>query len=242
MTNIMLDLLPIFLIINNDRSLFIIRKRDMPRSSKEKSAETRAEIIESAYRLFIERGYSATSLRDISQQAGVPVGAIYTHFPNKEEIWKEVILAKHPYHEIFPLLGSAEGDTIDEVVRSAARALVRELLKRRDLLNLMFIEIVEFNARHIPDLFHNILPEVAALREIFQGKRGRLRNIPMPVLARSFAGLFFSYYITGIMMAKVDQDPINDETLSQFVDLYLYGILADDDPSRLRRPHPAEAA
>jgi AcrR family transcriptional regulator len=32
----------------------------MPRSSREKSGETRARIIESAYRLFLERVYHGT--------------------------------------------------------------------------------------------------------------------------------------------------------------------------------------
>jgi AcrR family transcriptional regulator len=214
----------------------------MPRSSREKSAETRSTIIDSAYRLFVERGYSATSMRDLSQQAGVTVGAIYNHFPTKEDIWIEVITTRHPYHEIFPVLRQAEGETIAEVVRSAARGLVRELLKRPDLLNLMFIELVEFKAKHIPDLYRNIVPELAGLAQVFQGKRGRLRQIPLPVLVRSFAGLFFSYYITGILLTSMDPIPTNEATLSQFVDLYLYGILAEDDPSRTNHPHPVEEA
>ena len=119
----------------------------MPRSSREKSAETRSNIIEAAYRLFVDNGYNATSMREISQQAGVTVGAVYNHFETKEDIWVEVIQKKHPYHEILPLIQAAQGETIAEMVRSAARLLVRELLNRPDLFNLMFIEIVEFQSR-----------------------------------------------------------------------------------------------
>jgi AcrR family transcriptional regulator len=204
----------------------------MPRSSREKSAETRARIVDTAYRLFVEHGYSATAVREISQAAGVTVGALYNHFATKEEIWVEVVTTKHPYREILALLRAAQGETVAEVVRSAASGLVRELLKRPDLLNLMFIEIVEFGGKHVPDLFEVILPELMQMRAIFQGKRGKLRDIPIPVLARSFAGLFFSYYITGKLMVRTEKVPIDDESLSQFVDLYLYGILAEDNAAR----------
>ncbi len=208
----------------------------MPRSSYEKSEETRARIVDAAYRLFMERGYSGSSMRDIGRSAGVTVGAIYNHFPTKEAVWLEVLTARHPYHEIFPVIRATQGETIADFVRSAASGLVRELLKRPDLLNLMFIEIVEFNARHIPEMYRLILPEMYSLNEILRGKRGRLREIPMPLLVRSFAGLFFSYYITGLLangMAGIRND---EESLSQVVDLYLFGVLRDDDPARGEQP------
>jgi AcrR family transcriptional regulator len=204
----------------------------MPRSTREKSTETRANIIEAAYRLFVDHGYNATSMREISHQAGVTVGAIYNHFDTKEEIWLEVLKTKHPYKEIIPLLREANGETIAEMVRSAASLLVRELRNRPDLFNLMFIEIVEFQTVHVPVMLELILPELVPLQQEFTGKSGKLRNIPLPILLRSFVGLFFSYYITGILMKDLP-GIISDETsLDRFVDLYLNGILGDDDPSR----------
>ncbi len=202
----------------------------MPRSSREKSQETRANIIEAAYTLFLERGYNATSMRDLSQRAGVTVGAIYNHFQTKEEIWKEVILAKHPYHEIFPLIQAAEGETVADVIRSAAQVLISELFKRTDLFNLMFIEIVEFHAKHANDLFQAIYPHLENLPAVFEGKKGKLRDIPYPVLLRSFIGLFMSFYITGIFARAAIGDSADEVTLDQFVDLYLHGVLVDEDP------------
>lgn len=213
----------------------------MPRSSNEKSVETRARIVDVSHRLFVERGYSATSMRDISQNANVTVGAIYNHFATKEAIWLEVLTTRHPYHEIFPVLKAAEGETIADVMRSAAKGLIRELLKRPDLLNLMFIEIVEFNARHISDLYKSILPEMFGIAHILKGKHGRLREIPMNILVRSFAGLFFSYYITGLLANNLDGITNDEASLRQVVDLYLFGVLADDDPARKEHRSPGDS-
>jgi AcrR family transcriptional regulator len=205
----------------------------MPRSSREKSEETRVKIVEAAYRLFLERGYSGASMRDLSVRTGVTVGAIYNHFPTKEDLWLEVILVKHPYHEILPVIQAAEGTTVDEMVRSAANALVEGLLKRPDLFNLLFIEIVEFNGKHVQNIFDAIFPQVMQLATKLNEKEGKVRDIPQIAILRSFLGMFFSYYVTGILIKSMGIIPIDAVSLNQFVDIYLYGLLAEDDPSRL---------
>ena len=58
----------------------------MPKSSREKSEETRSSIIEAAYQVFMEGGYHGASMRDVSRRAGLTVGAIYNHFATKEDL------------------------------------------------------------------------------------------------------------------------------------------------------------
>jgi AcrR family transcriptional regulator len=49
-------------------------------------AETRAEILRVALRLFTEQGYEATSTRDLTDALGLTKSSLYYHFRNKEEI------------------------------------------------------------------------------------------------------------------------------------------------------------
>lgn len=49
-----------------------------------KSEQTRAVILETAMRLFKERGYDKTTMRAIAQEAGVSVGNAYYYFESKE--------------------------------------------------------------------------------------------------------------------------------------------------------------
>lgn len=192
-----------------------------------KGEATRTRIVEVAYQLFLEQGYHGTSMRQIVDRAAITMGGVYNHFTGKEAIWEAVFLAKHPYREILPVLQMAEGDTIAAFVQNAAGRLVSELGRRDDLLNLMFIELVEFNGKHVPELFHAILPEVAQLAQVFSEKQGPLRPIPLPILARSFAGLFFSYYITEILLPKDVRMLMGSDALHGFVNIFLYGILAE---------------
>ncbi|GAA0387945.1 TetR/AcrR family transcriptional regulator [Streptomyces luteireticuli] len=53
---------------------------------KAKSEQTRALILETAMRLFQERGYDKTTMRAIAQEAGVSVGNAYYYFAGKEHL------------------------------------------------------------------------------------------------------------------------------------------------------------
>jgi len=48
--------------------------------------ETKSKIIKTARRLFTRKGYFNTSIRDISREAGLSIGAIYHYFDGKEDI------------------------------------------------------------------------------------------------------------------------------------------------------------
>lgn len=54
--------------------------------SSAKSEQTRTVILETALRLFQERGYDKTTMRAIAQEAGVSVGNAYYYFAGKEHL------------------------------------------------------------------------------------------------------------------------------------------------------------
>lgn len=56
-----------------------------------KMDNTKDYIIEEAFKLFLNHSYEAVSINDISQAIGLTKGALYHHFKNKEELFKEVI-------------------------------------------------------------------------------------------------------------------------------------------------------
>ncbi|SDV51615.1 TetR family transcriptional regulator [Chitinasiproducens palmae] len=59
----------------------------MARRTKEDALETRGLILDTAERVFYDKGVSRTSLADIAEAAGVSRGAIYWHFKNKCELF-----------------------------------------------------------------------------------------------------------------------------------------------------------
>ena len=51
----------------------------------------RSQIIEGARRVFIDKGFEAASMNDITREAGVSKGTIYVYFANKEELFEALI-------------------------------------------------------------------------------------------------------------------------------------------------------
>jgi len=57
------------------------------------SNQTRSEqILDIACRLFGEKGFDRTSLRDISDAAGITKAALYYHFPDKDSLHQKVVI------------------------------------------------------------------------------------------------------------------------------------------------------
>src|SRR3954464_4778033 len=49
------------------------------------------QIIDAALAIFGERGLAAARLEDIAKRAGLSKGTIYLYFPNKEELFREMV-------------------------------------------------------------------------------------------------------------------------------------------------------
>jgi AcrR family transcriptional regulator len=56
--------------------------------------QTKQKILDTAERLFGEQGYDATSLRQITGEAGVNLAAIHYHFGSKDELLDEIVKRK----------------------------------------------------------------------------------------------------------------------------------------------------
>src|SRR5918998_5332565 len=50
-----------------------------------KARRTRGRILEAALELFADRGYEATTMRDVAREAGASMGLAYRYFASKEE-------------------------------------------------------------------------------------------------------------------------------------------------------------
>jgi len=75
----------------------------MPRKSNEarvtpKAAQTRQLILDTALRLFLERGYEGATMRAVAQEAGVSLGNAYYYFPSKEHLVQGFYARLHEEH------------------------------------------------------------------------------------------------------------------------------------------------
>jgi TetR/AcrR family transcriptional regulator len=59
--------------------------------TERRKARTAAAILDAAERLFLGRGYTATTMEDLSDAADVAVGSIYAHFGGKEGVYSALV-------------------------------------------------------------------------------------------------------------------------------------------------------
>ncbi len=65
--------------------------RNAPRANSERTRVTRGALVQSARALFIRQGYAQTSTPDIARAARVTRGALYHHFRDKSDLFREVV-------------------------------------------------------------------------------------------------------------------------------------------------------
>ena len=59
----------------------------------ESTIQRRGDVLAAAERLFSERGYEATSVRDIAEALNLKAGSLYSHIETKEELLWEILTA-----------------------------------------------------------------------------------------------------------------------------------------------------
>jgi AcrR family transcriptional regulator len=192
-----------------------------------KGDRTRVALIDASYQLFISKGYHGTSMRDIAGATGLALGGIYNHYSTKEDIFVAMLMERHPFLAIMPALQGAQGESVEALVRDAARRMIATLAEHPDFLNLMFIELVEFKSKHVPQLFELFFPPLMGFMERLDQAAGTLRPLPPPVMLRSFIGLFFSYVITDLLIGNQLPAAARANAFDYFVDIYLHGVLAE---------------
>jgi AcrR family transcriptional regulator len=116
--------------------MFKEARRAMPQRAA--SEVTRRQILETALTLFRERGFEATTIRDIAKEAGLSLGAAYYYFPSKEAIvgaYYDYVQAEHATRarEAF-----ARADDLRERLRAALRTKIDIVEEDRRLLRALF--------------------------------------------------------------------------------------------------------
>lgn len=80
-------------------------------STKEKAAENRQRILESATDVFAEKGFDGANIRTIADLAGVNKFMLYYHFENKKTLFEQVLHAVT--RPVFARLTGAIGEADD---------------------------------------------------------------------------------------------------------------------------------
>lgn len=136
-------------------------------------SERKRQILETAAKLFAERGYRGTSLRDIGKDAGVLGGSLYHHIKSKDALFLELHSAALGMAAV--RIEEAIAETADPWLR-LERACVALVETQLDANSLTFPLMNDF--RDVPE---DVRRQLIASRDSFEDVFRRLvGELPLP--------------------------------------------------------------
>jgi AcrR family transcriptional regulator len=120
--------------------------------------QTRQRILATASQLFVEHGYAATSVRDISQRLGMTKGSLYYHFASKEDLLVALLAPLFEAVDGFVAAAREGGEVTADLVRRLIDLLDEHAPMLRSFLADPSVEQVKTQARHhMPARFAQLL-------------------------------------------------------------------------------------
>ncbi len=189
----------------------------------------RMEIIEAAFRLYSEKGYYSTNVRDIAREAGISPSAFYIYFPDKRELF---------------------GEVIDFVIAGISSDL-RHALEEEDEMRrpVVFLKVFRDNYPKMGEILSQLRAGVALddrwardkLNKVYwdmtKVMAGEVKNAADAGLTRETDPELLAFFIVGMAEIVINLTSLYDkysyERLALFAsDLYVNGVAPRDDRSR----------
>lgn len=205
-----------------------IKRKSAERSPQARGEVTRERLLEVALDQFVRHGFHGTSMRQIADAAGLAVSGIYNHFASKEDIFAAVLEANHPYRVVEAALQDVRAPTLEAFVRETAALLWATVQGRKEqLLPLMFIDLVEFQGRHLQAVAEGLFPKVLNFVQRFDQSTENRRPLPSPTVLRAFIDFMAGHLIIETVMGRsaLFQSP-DGNSLDGTLDVFLHGVLA----------------
>ena len=202
----------------------------------------RDQIIDAARRCFADRGYGATSIRDLEEAAGLTPGAggLYRHVPSKQALLEAVVRAEvDANRRAVEAMHAPTDDDPRRLLEHGARAGLAQLDDQVELMRILFRDLPAF-----PDLVELVRRELTD--EVYRAFADRVRTgqavgvVPTAVDADAVAVLAIGplvdvklkQHLLGFTPLDVDEDRL----VAAWVDLFA-GHLGGDaggDPGGVR--------
>jgi TetR/AcrR family transcriptional repressor of mexJK operon len=124
------------------------------RPTEAEAAQRTARILEISTKLFIDHGYTATTLDEIARSAGVAKKTLYTHYGGKTKIFSAVIRHHVARSGISDLGLTLDKGSAKKTLKAAAERLL-QLIVAQESVDLRRLLIAE--SRRFPELIQGIL-------------------------------------------------------------------------------------
>jgi AcrR family transcriptional regulator len=206
------------------------------------------QIIDAALAIFGERGLAAARLEDIAKRAGLSKGTIYLYFPNKEELFREVIRQtiiaqiERAERELAAATQKSAEETLAQFVRGywgylrspKFAALFR--LIHAELSN--FPDLARFYGREVIERVFRLVTGIVE-RGITSGE---FRAVDPAVAARMLGPMLLMHalWCQHRDLFKATANKTDEQVLDEVLDFYLHAIRPVPAARKARENHSSK--
>ncbi len=201
---------------------------------EEKSGASIAAVLDAGLELFSTQGYRATTLRDIASRAGVSVGNIYHHFPDKHAIyqrlidryWERLLDSQLPLNQLFARA------SFPQDLEQMAVAIEQVVGDNAAHILLIYVDIIEFQGEHVRAFYEGMAKRFAeAYGESFERRKaaGEFGDAdPMTAVMVATRWLFYFFTVEKCFGVPLHLGMTSKQATTEFIRLLRFGLLQRD--------------
>ena len=205
-----------------------------------KSDETKGKLISSAAEIFAQKGYAASTTREIADSAGVSEAVLFKYYKNKKGLLHETVL---DFIEQISLESVFE--SVDEIVKNNKEMPTEDLLRKlfKDRYNMIEKNFQMFKMLVIEIQYHEDVRDIfiekvmgkivhyAKVMSSLLEERDDIRSdLDYTAIIRSFMGVVLLTTVQKKMLPElIDTNDDIDTEIENMVDMFMRGILKGEE-------------
>lgn len=178
----------------------------------DRQADRRRQILEAAIKVFAEKGFHASRVGDIAEEAGIAYGLVYHYFASKEDLLETIF--RTTWTEMLARVREVEdaGVPAAEAVRQVSALVLRTWRRDPNLVRVLVREITR--NQHVQQEIEEITEAMEALERIVRKgqESGEFRS---ELDARLAAAIFYGALEEVLSGWVLGQLPDRDEDITR---------------------------
>ena len=195
-------------------------------------ARRKAQILDTAARVFATYGFANTQVQTIANHVGVGNGTVYRYFPTKEQLFLSAV--ERGLKELEAEMDAVFAQPLSgpELMRLAVRTYLGFFHRRPEMAELFIQERAAFPHHHRPLYFVTKDDELECKHTLFYDRlveSGVIRPVPRERFFAVIGDLLYGTILTNLL-ADRPSDP--DAQSADVLDVILNGLLASGEEKR----------
>lgn len=185
-----------------------------------KALQTRQHILDTALRLFADKGFEKTTMRDIASEADCSLGLAYRYFASKDDF---VMALYWQFHNTWSAeMAKLDGGTIAERFDAAMRMKLRQLTPHRDAVGALFTAMMNPTSA-VGVLSENSAELTGEVMAVFEHLVRGAKDAPKEPRAEHLTMMLYSAHLLTQLFWLYDRSP-NQKATHDLLDFTRDGL------------------